>query len=254
MHAILSYERQPVASMSDLVSGLPADAISSPRRSTVPLLDYWRDAEARLASMWDALGITQAIIEELGFEYPTPVLAGRGKASFTDLMVIADVAAVAIEAKYTEPRYETVAEWLGATPSENRKAVLGGWLTAINRAVRGEVLIDHVRDLPYQMIHRTASVCCIDRPMRIVLYQVFGEHAAPHYEDDLRRLATILKPAANLQFWLQVCPLHRSPQMMDIEERWKAGARDVAESVRPTLLASAAFKHGVIRFARLLDH
>jgi hypothetical protein len=62
----------------------------------------------------------------MSFEYQVPPNRGRGKASHSDLMIGWDRAAAAIEAKWTEPEYELVSEWLGAKPTRNRKEVLSG--------------------------------------------------------------------------------------------------------------------------------
>lgn len=109
---------------------------------------------------------------QLSFEYHVPAQAGKGKASLTDLMISTGDDAIAIEAKYTEPHYESVSTWLSAermrdetadvTGTSNRERVLHGWLSAINECVGGTLLTQaNVGDCTYQLIHRTASVCAI---------------------------------------------------------------------------------------------
>src|SRR5262245_21838396 len=82
---------------------------------------------------------------------------------------------------HEEPRYESVATWLGEAPTTNRANVLEGWLCAIEAAAEASIQRDAVRDIPYQLIHRTASVCCVGRPKRLVVYQVFGVPPADYY-------------------------------------------------------------------------
>jgi len=184
-----------VYSFEELVNGLGPDAVASPRRSTVPLVDYWRVPEQRLRDLWEQLLVRKPGDTEMHFEHEVPVQRGRGKSSFTDLMIFADDIAVAIEAKFTEPRYESVATWLGGTPTTNRVDVLEGWLCAIEAAAETSISRDAVRDLPYQLIHRTASVCCVGRRKRLVVYQVFGDYPAEYYAEDLGRFAaTIAAP------------------------------------------------------------
>ncbi|MGH9641049.1 MAG: DUF6946 family protein [Terriglobales bacterium] len=149
-------------------------------RSTVPLLQFWHWPEKRIIALMHAIGAPEASAVELAFEYPTAVREGRGKHSFTDLMGITDAAAVAIEAKYTEPQYESVASWLGPQPSENRRNVLRGWLEMVDKIVGRWVSPETVSGIPYQVIHRTASVCCVDRPIRSVVYQVFASNIPPY--------------------------------------------------------------------------
>jgi hypothetical protein len=62
---------------------------------------------------------------------------------------------VAIEAKYTEPRYETVEQWLGTSPTLNRQAVLAGWLAHIAARSDSPPLDPSVvLGLPYQLVQR----------------------------------------------------------------------------------------------------
>ena len=73
------------------------------------------------------------------FEHEVPVQRGRRKSSFTDLMIFGDDVAVAIEAKFTEPRYESVGTWLGGAPTANRVDVVEGWLCAIEAAAEKSI-------------------------------------------------------------------------------------------------------------------
>jgi hypothetical protein len=116
-----------VASFEALVERLGPDAFASPKRSTVPLLDYWRVAERRLRDLGAWFGVSWSDQTELHFEYEVPVQRGRGKSSYTDLMITGNDVAVAIEAKSTESRYESVGTWLGRAQTTNRGTVLDGW-------------------------------------------------------------------------------------------------------------------------------
>jgi hypothetical protein len=68
-----------VRSFEELVRALGLDAVASPRRSTVPLVDYWRAPEQRLRRFWESLGIPEPEATEMHFEYEAPVRRGRGK-------------------------------------------------------------------------------------------------------------------------------------------------------------------------------
>ena len=85
-----------VASFEALVERLGPDAVASPRRSTVPLLDYWRVPEPRLVDLGARLGVSWSDNTELHFEYEVPVQRGRGKSSYTDLMIIGNDVAVSL--------------------------------------------------------------------------------------------------------------------------------------------------------------
>src|SRR5690606_13238748 len=65
------------------------------------------------------------------FEYEVPVCVdyGKGRASCTDLIIENEKSCYAIEAKRTEPKYETVEKWKGN--SKNKEKVLDWWLNLI---------------------------------------------------------------------------------------------------------------------------
>jgi hypothetical protein len=52
----MRYHNQAVADFDQLVKLLPPDAVASPLRSTVPLVDFWRTPESRLAQLSAAIG------------------------------------------------------------------------------------------------------------------------------------------------------------------------------------------------------
>jgi len=233
-----------VYSFEELVKGIGPGAVASPRRSTVPLLDYWRIPEQRLNDLWERLSVRQPATTEMHFEHEVPVQRGRGKSSFTDLMIFADDVAVAIEAKFTEPRYESVGIWLAGALTTNRVDVLEGWLCAIEAVAERPIGRDAVRDLPYQLIHRTAAVCCTGRRHRLVVYQVFGDAPASHYCDDLGRFATAIGAPLGIAFVVLRCVCRPTDSYARLEERWRAGERDLGEDVCEALLAGALLEFG----------
>ena len=228
---------QAVGSFGELVKQLGDNAFASPTRSTVPLLDYWRGPAPRLRDLWERLGVSHLDDAELYFEYNVPVRQGRGKPSYTDLMVLARGVAVAIEAKFTEPRYESVGAWLRRSTSTNRSQVLDGWLEAIEAVLEARIPRDSVVDLPYQLVHRTASVCCADRPRRFVVYQVFGEMVGRHYSDDLRRFASLIGEQDRITFVTLGCGFHPTEAYAQLVALWNSGRRDLARDVRDRLIA-----------------
>jgi hypothetical protein len=226
-----------VRSFEELVERLGLDAVASPKRSTVPLLDYWRHPEPRLRGLEGYLGVKSSDQSELHFEYEVPVQQGRGKPSYTDLMILGDDVAVAIEAKFTEPRYESVHTWLAAARTTNRGKVLEGWIRAIEGATEGAVDREVVRELPYQLIHRTASVCCVSRRKRVVAYQVFGDSPGPYYAKDVGRLASAMAAQDLFSFFVVRSAFQPTAAYAQLVARWNAGERDMAGDVRDALVA-----------------
>ena len=226
-----------VRSFEELVEQLGPDAVASPKRSTVPLLDYWRQPEPRLRVLEAHLGVKSSDQTELHFEYEVPVQQGRGKSSYTDLMIPGDDIAVAIEAKFTEPRYESVETWLAAARTTNRGEVLEGWLRAIEDGAQAAVDREVVRELPYQLIHRTASVCCVSRRKRVVVYQVFGDSPGMYYTEDLRRLAATMPDRKGVSFHVVASAFRPTTTYALLAARWDAGERNMGADGRDALVA-----------------
>jgi hypothetical protein len=238
----LSAHGREVDSFHDLVKQLGPDAFASPRRSTVPLVDYWRVPEPCLRDLWERLGVPPSDRSALNFEHEVPVQRGRGKSSYTDLMILGDDIAVAIEAKFTEPRYESVGTWLSRASTTNRRDVVEGWLRAIESVTGASIGRDAIAGVPYQLIHRTASACCVGRGKRIIVYQVFGDAPAHYYAEDLGRLATAIAGGNRITFVVVGCAFRRTDTYARLEARWDVGERGLGDDVRNALLAGPLFE------------
>jgi hypothetical protein len=242
----LAFNRLGVDSYDELLERFSDDALASPRRSTVPLLALWRWPMEPLGNLGRAIGANLTTPIELSFEYTVPVRRGAGKPSCTDLMILSAESGVAIEAKFTEPGYETVQEWLGPAPSDNRRAVLAGWLEGIADTTGAAIDIGAIQALPYQMIHRAASACAVGRARAFLAYLVFGE-AGDYYQEHLARFNAILGNRDQLQVRLVECPLHPLPDFLRLEQAWLAGERGMGSRVRDALATGVLFQFGGFR-------
>lgn len=228
-----SYANRLVADFDALLDQYKASEFRSHRRSTIPLLAYWRAANCRLAEFSAATGIPLSGAVALDFEHTVSVQHGKGRASCTDLMILADQVSVAIEGKSSEPRYDDVKTWFGRSEGPNRPAVLSGWLELIGRRVGRLIEIDQVLDLPYQLIHRAASACHPDTRDRWLVYQVFGatDEKRQMYLDDLKGLRCVIGRTVKLRMGLVACAISPSPLYQGLRLAWDAGLRDLHEPV-----------------------
>jgi len=174
-----------------LLHQLPDSEFGNLTRSTIPSLSYWRDPAAAIQSLALNLQIISPTDGRLCFEYPVKSLPSC-KPSFTDVMYISPDVAIGFEAKSTEPRYPTVEDWLGqGGRSTNRSAVLAHWRDLI-RMRTGTVVDDELAAIPYQMVHRVASVCSVDARRHALIYQlhiVTANADVDHYKNDLQQLS-----------------------------------------------------------------
>ena len=236
----LSLREAPQPDWAALVAALDDADLNSPRRSTVPLVAYWRDPIARLTWLQDRVGFPRAPRASFSFEHPVGPPLGRGKPSYTDLMILTPATAVAIEGKYTEPAYESVGAWLREPRDQNRSDVLQGWLRLLTTATGVGLTIDAVLHLPYQLVHRAASACCTDAGHRAVIYQVFNATHSKRYLDELHRLRALVKtPSLNLA--VLSTPAFPTERFSRLLAQWDDGERKMAREVRSALLDEQTF-------------
>lgn len=247
----LAWGDNPAKTFRELVRLMPKSALDSPRRSVVPLVDYWRQPDPRISHLSEVLGVQIGSSAKLVFEYAVAVQKGRGKPSFTDLMILDADSAVAIEAKYTEPEYEKVRSWLREPVKPNRSDVLDGWLALINRTAACLLRRELVLDIPYQLIHRTASACFPGRRRTALVYFVFANNPPRHYLSHLQRLDDLLGNPSGISLHLVACPLTPLPAAADLTARWDNGERLLGDSVRSELLRAPLFSFGEL--ANLYD-
>jgi hypothetical protein len=195
---------------------------------------------ARFTWLQDRLGFQGAARASFSFEHPVGPTLGRGKPSYTDLMILAPATAIAIEGKYTEPAYETVGAWLREPRDQNRCDVLRGWLDLLNRATGAGLTLDVVVHLPYQLVHRVASACYPDARHRAVIYQVFDDMHRERYLDELRSLRALVKTPA-LKLAVLSTPAVPGERYSRLLAQWDAGERKMARVVRSALLDGQAF-------------
>ena len=216
-----------VAGHEEVLDRYSVQEFDSPTRSTIPLLAYWRSPEERLRELTAALGLPLPGRVELNFEHTVYPPRGRGKPSCTDLMVLSTEFVVAIEAKWTEPRYQAVDRWLNG--SANRTEVLRGWCDLLEQRGADPIRERDLRGLPYQMIHRAASACHPHGAARshwlvYLLFETTQRNRSEHL-DDLARLRDLLGPRSTLEIGLVECSIEPSPVLGELRRRWDTGER-----------------------------
>jgi hypothetical protein len=232
---MMRYKKREVGDFQTLLNQYPEAELRSPLRSTVPLLAYWRNPLVGLEQLAEALGVRFSDPLELLFEHQVPVKGGVGKASHTDLMVRTPTQRIAIEAKYTEPAYESVSAWRKKARGDNRDKVLEGWVKLINDALHTSLTLEDVEDSTYQLVHRTASACEGTAAVRAVVYQCFDcdPHERDGYLAQMRRLKRLIGEQTSLRFVLLECRIQATPQYDNLLERWRnKKERDLESEVR----------------------
>ena len=246
VEAQLAHSGTGVDGFDDLLTRYGRSEFKSPYRSTVPLLSYWREVGHSAMEVGKGLGFVLEAPLVLHFEFEVPVQRGSGYPSCTDLMLRSGETSVAIEAKRTEPRYETVKRWLPPEEDSNRHQVLKGWLELLRAEDGSGPWIGDVQDLPYQLVHRAASACYPDTRNHWLLYQVFGvsDRSLESYRRDLGTLRRLLPAGLGLRIRVLRCAIEPSNRQRELERRWDAGERDLRDSVLSLLREDDTFEFG----------
>ena len=239
MKVVWSYAGCPVAGYQQLLHAYTDLEFDSPTRSTVPLLMCWRDSGKRARELSKPLGFRLSNRVSLDFEYRVPAQRGKGKASCTDLMMNTGDTSLAIEAKWTEERYETVSKWLEKGPNpENSREVLEGWIDLLGRGSSKKPKAVDMLELPYQLVHRAASACFPDSKNLWLIYQLFDMTSQKYdvYLRDLRKFADVLEPGRSLKICVAAYRIERTRRQTELERRWTdSGERHLHEPVRTGL-------------------
>ncbi|MEW5734614.1 MAG: hypothetical protein AB1921_07150 [Thermodesulfobacteriota bacterium] len=218
-------KNKPISSVDVAVSNYSEKEFRSPMRSTVPLLSWLKHEEPAVRRLLLDLGMPAD--SSMYLEYQVPVQKGKGVASHTDLMVRSSDCSLAVEAKWTEPRYETVRAWLkkGKAP-QNRKDVFEGWLGLLQPRAGRRLAIEDFHGAIYQMVHRAASSCAEINSPRMV-YLVFRDRSRPELKNaeeiksDMEHLWKLMGRPQDFPFYLVEQPFWPTPAFEEIFKLWK---------------------------------
>ncbi|MCX6832565.1 MAG: hypothetical protein NT028_10645 [candidate division Zixibacteria bacterium] len=244
----LFYDKTAITTMDDARSHYAADEFASPTRSTVASLSWLEHEISALDSLLKELEMPDVC--DLHLEYTVEPRQGDGEASHTDLMVISGESSLAVEVKWTEPRYDTVGKWLTKGPNPlNRCKVLTGWLGLLQKHAMHELYIEDFSGAVYQMVHRAASACAVGKMPRLA-YLVFKPSPDPRTADiqtihkDLTNLWSLLGNPKGFPFYLVEVHLSPTAAYKAIESLPKRD-KATAEQVKAALFGSdRLFKFG----------
>lgn len=236
----LLFGRSTVDTVDDSLRLYDDGGLASPTRSTVPLLSWLKHECPMVDAVLQETGMPAHC--NLHLEYRVEPPKGQGKGSQTDLMVISGVNTLAIEAKWTEPRYDTVCQWR-KSKGANADDVLDGWLNLLQPHVQHTLQKEQFSDVVYQMVHRAASACAAGSNPRLA-YLVFEPSDDPRtadietIRDDLRRLWYLLGKPEEFPFHLIEVQLSLTEAFNAIKSLQK-GSVETEEIVRKALRSDA---------------
>lgn len=141
----------------------------SPTRSTIPMLSMLIHQRDTFDQIVGELGMP--VESDIHLEYTVRQRLGKGNASHTDVMVKSGDDALAIEAKWTEPMYDTVQKWISKGKDKaNRRLVLEGWLQFLQQRVQKKLKASDFESSIYQMVHRAASAAAASEKPQLAYF------------------------------------------------------------------------------------
>lgn len=238
------FDRVRVSSFAHLLECYDRKEFLSPTRSTVPLLSLVKSAALAWQSTLATIGMSGEVAAHFEFCVAPPL--GSGLPSHTDIMLVTDTDALAIEAKWTEPRYDTVGQWLQkGRNSQNRREVLQGWLNLLQPFAKRQLEIADMSGAVYQMVHRAASACAVERNPKLAYLQFTplpnGKSSCGQVAADLAHLYGLMGLPENFRFHLIEMELHPTSDYTPIINLPK-GAESTKASVLSALAMTTPFR------------
>jgi hypothetical protein len=251
----LLFDRTPISNVVDLISKFSNNALASPCRSTVPLLALAKDDWPTFAKVLTSCGLSGDL--SLAFEQTVRSPKGEGRASHSDAMAISATYALAIEAKWTEPRYESVAARLKRKDSNGgSREFVEGWLELLQPHSTRALNLDNVATCVYQVLHRSASACGLDGRSPRLAYLHFtpalpSAATSAQYLSDLSDVHSLLGNPDRFPFFLVELPLLPTAAFRRIEGL-KKGEVATGSMVREVLLSDVLFEFGEPQVRRIV--
>jgi hypothetical protein len=239
------------SSFLTLLPKFEAGAFASPFRSTVPLIAFAKDNWSGFKKLLSTCGLSEDV--EVHFEFKVKSPKGNGKPSHTDAMVLSATHACAVEAKWTEPRYDTVEKRLKRKDPKdpegvNAREFVEGWLERLQPFAMKPLRLNDFSMAVYQMVHRAASASAMSRsPSLIYLHFEFeggsGGASTDQYHTDLTYLHNLLGQPLNFPFHLVEVGIKPTSAFSALEHL-KKGSPETDLTVRSALLSGMLFEFG----------
>ena len=246
------FDKDPMAGIEKLCEQMTGKALQSPYRSTVPLMSLVEHSQPdwqSLLALWGAPSDST-----VHFEYRVPSPKPRGNPSQTDALLMSDSMVWAVEAKWTEPRYETVAKRMSKPESDGAdpRTTVAGWLKHLQSFAGKDLRVDDFSEVVYQVLHRAASACAVATEKKLQPHLVYLHfHPSPlptsattsQYVTDLRKLYTLLDNPGGIKFTVVELPLKPTAAFEAIKDLDKK-SKETAVQVKASLCNGPLFTFG----------
>ena len=253
------FDTEPANGIEELCKRMTGKALQSPFRSTVPLLSLVEHSQPEwhsLLALWGAPPDSA-----VHFEYCVASPKSGGNPSQTDALLMSDSTVWAVEAKWTEPRYETVEKRIRKPESDGSdpRTTVDGWLKHLQPFATRDLGVDDFVDVVYQVLHRAASACAVATANQLQPHLVYLHfHPSPlpssattsQYVSDLRDLHALLGNPGGVKFTVVEMPLKLNAAFEIIKDLDKK-AIETAAQVKAALCSGPLFTFGKPRITQI---
>lgn len=150
--------------------------------SIIPTIEYWKKLDNKILT--DILDNDYSIC----FEYPVKSIE-NAKSSYTDVMLISEDTNIAIESKWNEKTSYSCKNH----KAKRKHKVQEHWISIISNYIGKDLKIEQFKDIEYQLLHRVASACSLNKKNCIVVYQIFYEvELSLEYIKEINKIIVIL--------------------------------------------------------------
>lgn len=150
--------------------------------SVIPTIDYWKNLNNKI--------LTDVISDDYNicFEYPVKSIK-NATSSYTDIMLISNNTNIAIESKWNEK----IGCYCKKQKSKRKNEVQQHWINIISKYIGKDLIIEQFCDIEYQLLHRVASACSLNKDNCIVIYQIFyNDLLNDSFKKEIVKLMSIL--------------------------------------------------------------
>jgi hypothetical protein len=178
--------------------------------SIIPTIDYWKNKKNRI--------ITELIKEDCDvcFEYPVKSIT-NATSSYTDVMLISETTAVAVESKWNES-----IEFLCKDHKAKRKdKVQQHWINIISGYLNKEFTLKQFENIEYQLLHRVASACYLGKPNCKIVYQIF--YTDSRKDDFINEIVKLIQliDDSRIEFYIDSIQIKFMQKYLNLEEKIK---------------------------------
>jgi len=199
--------------------------------SIIPTIDYWKNIKNRI--------LTELMKEDCDvcFEYPVQSI-NNATSSYSDVMLISENTAIAVESKWNES-----VEFLCRDHKAKRKdEVQQHWINIISGYLNKEFNLTQFEEIEYQLLHRVASACYLNKQNCKVVYQIFYTHTRKEdFKNEILKLAHLLGDS-RIEFYIDSVQIKLNDEYSILKERIKPlEKKDRIETIKQALKENTFF-------------